>query len=69
MEFSSGLFSNLNIETQREVPTASKSAAAAAAAVDPNAPPSEVVSFTIKASYARPNTQPTPAPTNQVAKK
>jgi hypothetical protein len=69
MEFSSGLFSNLNIETQREVPTGSKSAAAAAAAVDPNMPPSEVVSFTIKASYARPNTQPNPAPTNQVAKK
>ena len=71
MEFSSGLFSNLNIETQREVPTGSKSsaAAAAAAAVDPNVPPSEVVSFTIKCSYARPNTQPNPAPTNQVAKK
>lgn len=71
MEFSSGLFSNLNIETQREVPTGSKSsaAAAAAAAVDPSMPPSEVVSFTIKCNYARPNTQPNPAPTNQVAKK
>src|SRR5215813_2066909 len=69
MEFSSGLFSNLNIETQREVPTASKSSAAVAAAVDPNSPPSEVVSFTIKCNYARPNAQPNPAPTNQVAKK
>jgi len=70
MEFSSGLFTNLNIETAREVPQASKTgAAAAAAAVDPNAPPTEVVTFTIKASYAHPNNQPNPAPTNQVAKK
>src|SRR5262249_33129318 len=70
MEFSSGLFSNLNIETAREVPQASKSGpGAAAAAVDPNAPPTEVVTFTIKATYARPNNQPTPAPANQVAKK
>src|ERR1041384_7988308 len=71
MEFSSGLFTNLNIETAREVPQTSKSgaAAAAAAAVDPNAPPTEVVTFTIKASYAHPNNQQTAAPTNQVAKK
>jgi Tfp pilus assembly protein PilN len=79
MEFSSGLFTNLNIETAREVPQASKSgpaaAAAAAAALDPNAPPTEVVSFTIKCTYARPsspnspNNQQNPAPTNQVAKK
>ena len=68
MEFSSGLFTNLNIETAREVPQASKTGAAAAAA-DPNAPPTEVVAFTIKASYAHPNNQPNPAPTNQVAKK
>lgn len=71
MEFSSGLFSNLNIETAREVAQTSKNgqAAAMAAAVDPNAPPTEVVSFTIKATYANPNNQQTPAPTNQVAKK
>jgi Tfp pilus assembly protein PilN len=70
MEFSSGLFTNLNIETQREVPTASKSGSAAAAAlVDTNSPASEVVSFTIKCNYAHPNNQPNPAPTNQVAKK
>ena len=66
MEFSSGLFTNLNIETAREVPQASKTGAAAA---DPNAPPTEVVTFTIRASYAHPNNQPNPAPTNQVAKK
>ena len=71
MEFSSGLFTNLNIETAREVPQTSKSgaAAAAAAAVDPNAPPTEVVTFTIKCNYAHPNNQPTPAPANQVARK
>jgi Tfp pilus assembly protein PilN len=69
MEFSSGLFSNLNIETAREVPQTSKSGAAAAAVVDPNAPPTEVVSFTIKATYAHPNNQQTPVPANQVAKK
>lgn len=68
MEFSSGLFTNLNIETSREVAQAS-SKVAAAAAVDPTAPPSEVVAFTIKCSYAHPNTQQNPAPTNQVAKK
>ena len=73
MEFSSGLFTNLNIETVREVPKSSTPSAAAAAAaraaVDTSAPPPEVVSFTIKCSYARPNTPETPAPTNQVAKK
>lgn len=67
MEFSSGLFTNLNIETAREVAQMSKPGAAAAA--DPNAPPSEVVSFTIKCTYAHPNSQQNPAPTNQVAKK
>ncbi len=71
MEFSSGLFTNLNIETAREVAQVSKTGAAAAAATDPNAPPSEVVSFTIKCTYAHPNAnnQQDPAPTNQVAKK
>ena len=68
MEFSSGLFTNLNIETSREVAQMTAKAAVAAA-VDPTAPPTEVVAFTIKCSYARPNTQQNPAPTNQVAKK
>ena len=66
MEFSSGLFSNLNIETAREV---AQKSAAISAAVDPNAPPPEVVAFTIKCNYANPNSQPSPAPANQVAKK
>src|SRR5205807_4349391 len=55
MEFSSGLFTNLNIETQRDIPQnlKSMSGAAPAAAVPSNemvALP-EVVSFTIKCSY------------------
>jgi Tfp pilus assembly protein PilN len=75
MEFSSGMFSNLNIETQREVPqTVSKGTAGANAAVqqDPNAPQPEVVAFTIKCNYARKapeqNANPTQPPTNHVAK-
>jgi Tfp pilus assembly protein PilN len=68
MEFSSGLFTNLNIETSREVAQVT-SKAGAAAAVDPNAPRPEVVAFTIKCNYARPNTQQNPEPANQVAKK
>ena len=73
MEFSSGMFTNLNIETVREVPESAKksSAAAAAAAADPNAPQMEVVSFTIKCNYGRNISQQNqnPAPNNQVAKK
>jgi Tfp pilus assembly protein PilN len=73
MEFSSGMFTNLNIETSRETLQASKSGnAAAATAADPNVPPTEVVTFTIKCNYARPNSNQqssNAAPTNQVAKK
>ncbi len=75
IEFSSGLFTNLNIETVREVPQTAKSGtAAAAAAADANVPQPEVVAFTIKATYGKnaqqAQTQPqTPAANNQVAKK
>ena len=75
MEFSSGMFTNLNIETQREVPqTVGKGPAGANAAApqDPNAPQPEVVSFTIKCNYAHKapeqNANPTQPPTNHVAK-
>jgi Tfp pilus assembly protein PilN len=74
MEFSSGMFTNLNIETQREVPQGinKPGGTGAAVALDPNAPAPEVVAFTIKCSYARPASQqsanPNPAPTNHVAK-
>jgi hypothetical protein len=75
MEFSSGLFTNLNIETQREVPQAvskGPNGAVVGAQQDPNAPLPEVVAFTIKCNYARSGLQqsanPTPAPANHVAK-
>ena len=69
MEFSSGLFSNLNIETQREVAKVSnKTTANNPAANTPDDENTEVVSFTIKCTYS-PNGQHNPAPpANQVAK-
>ncbi len=73
LEFSNGLFSNLNIETQREVAKgAVNDNPAPAAAVDPALPKPEVVSFTVKANFsvAKPQSQgSTPAPGNQVAMK
>jgi Tfp pilus assembly protein PilN len=64
MEFSSGMFTNLNIETQREVPQLKNFSLPAAVALDPKSPALEVVSFTIKASYGKaPETQnPGPVP-------
>jgi len=69
MEFSSGLFTNLNIETQREVSQAAKSATNTTAVTGED-DKSEVVSFTIKCNYtpnAQPHANPAP-PANQVAK-
>jgi Tfp pilus assembly protein PilN len=78
MEFSSGLFTNLSIETKKETPASFVAPPSAAkpgskedsAANLPSLP--EVVSFTIKCNYARPsaqqNAQAKPAPTNNVAK-
>jgi Tfp pilus assembly protein PilN len=77
LEFSSGMFTNLNIETQREVAQAvttqsakPPSGANAPAPVDTSLPQPEVVTFTIKCNFARPATQQSanPAPTNNVAK-
>jgi Tfp pilus assembly protein PilN len=76
MEFSSGMFTNLNIETQREVPQLiSKSGPAAASATAPqdlNLPQPEVVAFTIKCNYAskapEQKANPTQSPANHVAK-
>ncbi len=77
LEFSSGLFTNLNIETQREFADAVKSAAPTAPAAQSTSVVQlpEVVSFTIKCNYARAG-QPqsngqTPAPNqgNNVAAK
>ena len=70
MEFSSGMFTNLNIETQRELPQAGKGTTTAPASA-PDDVKSEVVTFTIKCTYTRANPQqnasPAP-PSNQVAK-
>jgi Tfp pilus assembly protein PilN len=76
LEFSGGLFSNLNIETQREVARDATTAAAPAAGTAPgvndaNVIKPEVVVFTVKASFAtsKSQAQAAPAPANQVAMK
>ena len=74
LEFSGGLFSNLNIETQREVAKGSAPASAATTAAnnDPDAPKPEVVSFIVKAKFGdskQQSQQQAPAPANQVAMK
>ena len=71
LEFSNGLFSNLNIETQREVakvPTGGQDAMKN----DQDALKPELVVFTVKATFgAKPQTQQQPAtpPASQVAMK
>lgn len=69
MEFSGGLFSNLNIETQREL--AKGSTGNTGSAVDPNFNAAEVVSFTVKCHYgaAKPGAQAPATNANQVAMK
>jgi Tfp pilus assembly protein PilN len=69
LEFSSGLFSNLNIETQREVPQIQ--AVPGEAAPPPDSMRPEVVSFTVKCNFSmsKPQSQPAPNPANQVAMK
>ena len=74
LEFSNGLFSNLNIETQREAAKLSAPVAAAAAPAgnDTTVVMPEVVVFTVKANFGAANSQsqqPAPAPANQVAMK
>ena len=76
LEFSSGLFNNLSIETQRmEAKVDAPASGSIAPAQDPDAPKPEVVSFTIKCNYV-PATPASPAaaqgqtaPPNQIAKK
>jgi Fimbrial assembly protein (PilN) len=69
LEFSSGLFTNLNIETQREL--AQQSASEGASAVDLSLPKPEVVTFIVKCNYtaSKPQSQPAASAANQVAKK
>lgn len=75
LEFSGGLFSNLNIETQREIAKEAKDATPAAgapAADDATVIKPEVVVFTVKASFGPSKVQQpqsVPAPAGQVAMK
>jgi Tfp pilus assembly protein PilN len=77
LEFSGGLFSNLNIETTREFAkevTSEKGAAPAAVPGDADVIKPEVVIFTVKASFGSSKVQssqpvPAPSPANQVAMK
>ena len=68
MEFSSGLFTNLNIETQRELAKGSGSSGQTGDAVA--IIPTEVIAFTVKCNFSK--SQASPAanpPANQVALK
>ena len=72
LEFSSGLFTNLNIETQREVVQGQASDKGSSPSPDGTTiPPAEVIGFTVKCSYgAKSQAQPAATSTsNQVAKK
>jgi len=76
LEFSNGMFSNLNIETQRQVVKTAETKAAipanAASSTDLNGVTPEVVIFTVKANFgssSKKESQPVPAPTQQVAMK
>jgi Tfp pilus assembly protein PilN len=74
LEFSNGLFSNLNIETQREAARVATSTekTGTAAASDTIAVKPEVIVFTVKASFSASKiqeSQPAPSPANQVAMK
>ncbi len=68
LEFSSGLFTNLNIETQREAVQQSGSGTVAS---DATVAAPEVVAFTVKCSYGSKSKaqSATPSPSNQVALK
>jgi Tfp pilus assembly protein PilN len=68
LEFSSGLFTNLNIETSRE--TAQATATAGTASADAAVVLPEVVAFTVKCNYGKkPQAQAGAPASNQVALK
>ncbi len=72
LEFSNGLFSNLNIETTRETAkTTQATGPQTPAQNDLNVAKPEVVTFTVKAKFGsdKKESQPAPAPANQVAMK
>jgi Tfp pilus assembly protein PilN len=70
LEFSSGLFTDLSIETQRETVQNQSGDKSAAAPADMMIPPTEVVGFTVKCNYGKsPRQTASNTPSNQVAKK
>ncbi|HEY4424826.1 MAG TPA: hypothetical protein VGN10_11490 [Pyrinomonadaceae bacterium] len=76
LEFSGGLFSNLNIETARQLVKTPETKAAipanATSSTDLAGVTPEVVIFTVKANFgssSKKESQPVPAPTQQVAMK
>lgn len=72
LEFSSGLFSNVNIETQRRVLEGAGQTMATASGQTVPVRPTETVGFTIKCRYTPPEPAPATATTttiNQVAKR
>ncbi len=72
LEFSNGMFSNLNIETTRETAkTTQATGPQAPAQNDPTVAKPEVVTFTVKAKFGsdKKESQPAPTPANQVAMK
>jgi hypothetical protein len=71
LEFSSGLFTNLNIETAREVAAPSAGEKSVSGTDVVSLQQQEVVSFTVKCTYAaKPSTQTAANPAaNQVALK
>jgi Tfp pilus assembly protein PilN len=72
LEFSGGLFSNLNIETTREAAkeASKENSATSAAAAETSVAKPEVIAFTVKANFASSKSQQSsPAPANQVAMK
>jgi len=72
LEFSQGLFANLDISTERKAVQISEKDTNGNP-LDPNAPRPEVVSFTIKCNYSQSGNEqpaaPASAPANQVAQK
>jgi len=71
LEFSNGLFSNLNIETTREDAKTQAPAPQTGAQNNANVVKPEVVTFTVKANFGKKDkdSQSAPAPANQVAMK
>ena len=67
MEFSAGLFSELNIETLRETPQVQAGEGKTAVSDDPSAPKPEVVSFTVKCTYNPVKEAPPAQPNGNVA--